>query len=323
MDYSKHEMDSLMDRNLYEFIGATQTATNQEIKKAYRKKALSCHPDKNPNNPKANELFHDLSRALEILIDPSARAAYDKVINAKLQAKLRTKELDTKRRKFKEDLEAREDAYKRSVNSNCSTNNDKDKLRAEIERLQKEGSKQVEEEIALMKQKIEQESKNLWKTVDADDGSYKIKIKWKTNKNTPDNDTYDYDTLHRIFSKYGDIVNLILSPSREGRALVEYRSRNDAEMAVNIEVGLTRNPLKLQRLWDTAKQSNFKEEKPVHRANSDKCTSNTIDNLTETETKINASEMSDAEFERIVLNNLRRAEEKKRHVDVPVSKEDT
>ncbi|XP_076657268.1 dnaJ homolog subfamily C member 17 [Halictus rubicundus] len=316
-------MDSLIDRDLYEFIGVTNTATTQEIKKAYRKKALSCHPDKNPNNPKANELFHDLSRALEILIDASARAAYDKVINAKLQAKLRTKELDTKRRKLKEDLEAREDAYKRSLDTNRSTSNDEDKLRAEIERLQKEGSKQVEEEIALMKQKIEQECKNLWETADVDNGSYKIKIKWKTNKNTPNNNTYDYDTLYRIFSKYGDIINLILSPSKEGRALVEYRSRNDAEMALNIEVGLTRNPLKLQRLWDAAKQSNFKEGRPVYCANSNKCTPNAIDDLTKTETKIKASEMSDAEFERIVLNNLRRAEEEKRHISMSVSKEGT
>lgn len=44
-----------------------------QIKKAYRKKALHCHPDKNPNNPKANELFHKLSQALEILTDISAR----------------------------------------------------------------------------------------------------------------------------------------------------------------------------------------------------------------------------------------------------------
>jgi len=44
-----------------------------QIKKAYRKKALSCHPDKNPDNPKAAELFHELANALEILIDESAR----------------------------------------------------------------------------------------------------------------------------------------------------------------------------------------------------------------------------------------------------------
>jgi DnaJ family protein C protein 17 len=45
------------------------------VKKAYRKKALLCHPDKNPENPKAAELFHQLSKALEILTDESARVS--------------------------------------------------------------------------------------------------------------------------------------------------------------------------------------------------------------------------------------------------------
>nr|CAD7599830.1 unnamed protein product [Timema genevievae] len=44
-----------------------------QVKKAYRKKALTCHPDKNPDNPRAGELFHQLSRALEVLTDELAR----------------------------------------------------------------------------------------------------------------------------------------------------------------------------------------------------------------------------------------------------------
>ena len=45
----------------------------------FRKKALKCHPDKNPDDPKAAEAFHLLSKALEILTDTPARTAYDKV----------------------------------------------------------------------------------------------------------------------------------------------------------------------------------------------------------------------------------------------------
>ena len=45
----------------------------------YRKKALKCHPDKNPDDPNAANTFHVLSKALEILTDAPARAAYDKV----------------------------------------------------------------------------------------------------------------------------------------------------------------------------------------------------------------------------------------------------
>uniref|UniRef100_A0A2I3GA93 DnaJ homolog subfamily C member 17 n=1 Tax=Nomascus leucogenys TaxID=61853 RepID=A0A2I3GA93_NOMLE len=71
------------------------------VKKAYRQKALSCHPDKNPDNPRAAELFHQLSQALEVLTDAAARAAYDKVRKAKKQAAERTQKLDEKRKKVK------------------------------------------------------------------------------------------------------------------------------------------------------------------------------------------------------------------------------
>ncbi|XP_076235425.1 dnaJ homolog subfamily C member 17 isoform X2 [Calliopsis andreniformis] len=285
-------MDSLMDLDLYELIGVTQTASTQEIKKAYRKKALSCHPDKNPNNPKATELFHELSRALEILTDASARAAYDKVINAKHQAALRVKEFDAKRKRLKEDLEAREDAYKKSLNLQHSNKSDKDKLRAEIERLQREGSKQVEEEIAFMTKKIQEQSKGLHRESEIENDSYKIKIKWKSDKNNFNNDIYDYSTLHRILSKYGDVATLVISPTKEGRALVEYRRRSEAEMALNTEVGLAQHPLKLQKLWNTSTQSNFTNERSAYN--------------------MHRNETLDADFERSVLDNLRRAEEKKR-----------
>ncbi|CAG2059450.1 unnamed protein product, partial [Timema podura] len=50
-----------------------------QVKKAYRKKALTCHPDKNPDNPRAGELFHQLSRALEVLTDELARRSRNQV----------------------------------------------------------------------------------------------------------------------------------------------------------------------------------------------------------------------------------------------------
>lgn len=49
---------------LYLLLGVEEKATDKEVKKAYRQNALSCHPDKNPDNPRAAELFHQLSQAL-------------------------------------------------------------------------------------------------------------------------------------------------------------------------------------------------------------------------------------------------------------------
>ncbi|XP_017883132.1 dnaJ homolog subfamily C member 17 isoform X3 [Ceratina calcarata] len=291
------KMESLMEIDLYELIGVEQSASTQEIKKAYRKKALSCHPDKNPNNPRANELFHELSHALEILTDTSARAAYDKVLNARLQAKLRIKEFDAKRRKLKEDLEAREDAYRRSTTADFKS--DKEKLQAEIDRLQKEGSKQLKEEIELMQKHFQDQLNTSLKESEVDNGSFKIRVKWKTDKNQS-NDIYNYDTLHRIFSKYGDINALIVSPTGKGSALVEYQNKSDAELAVSVEVGFAQNPLKLQKLWSTVKESaTFKMGASYS------------DNNIPRKEQVN-QRMSDSEFELSVLRNLRKAEELKR-----------
>ncbi|KAJ8950001.1 hypothetical protein NQ318_002412 [Aromia moschata] len=149
MDDSKIE-----DLDFYEELEIDINSTIIDIKKAYRKKALQCHPDKNPNDANAGKKFHELSKILEILTDEAARAAYDKVLKGKKEAALRHKELDGKRRKLKEDLEARErQAFGKSFKQKSADQ----LLKEEIERLRKEGSKQVEEEVEYVKRKLREE----------------------------------------------------------------------------------------------------------------------------------------------------------------------
>ncbi len=64
-------------RDYYEVLGVNRDASDEDIKKAYRKLAMKWHPDRNPDNPKAEERFKEAKEAYEILTDAQKRPLYD------------------------------------------------------------------------------------------------------------------------------------------------------------------------------------------------------------------------------------------------------
>ena len=178
--------------DLYGMLEVSPDATLKEIKSAYRRKALKLHPDKNPNNPEAATLFNQLSEALKILLDETAKAAYDRVLKSKKEAEIRNSKLDATRKKFKDKLEARE----------------------------------KEHQLGLHKSRLNAQC---------------LKLKWKIGPD--EKEVYTREKLLSIFKEYGEISILIVQG--KGSAIIEYYNKNDAEVAILVEKGYEKCPLKL------------------------------------------------------------------------------
>ncbi|XP_029643052.1 dnaJ homolog subfamily C member 17-like [Octopus sinensis] len=300
--------------DLYSLLQIDETATKKEIISAYRKKALKCHPDKNPDNANAALEFQQLSKALEVLTDISAKAAYDKIWRAKKAAIIRNKELDSKRKKLKEDLEARENAYEQQKAKEAASYIN---LQAEIERLQKEGSKLLAEEQEYLKEQMKQEKMNEEESKhEINETSSellpRLKIKWKSKKGDISNGGYTADILEELFSKYGEVTALVVSSKKNGSGIVEFKTLTMAQKALLCEHGLEDNPLTLS--WIDAPppsavpECNNETEKMPHKTptplafQADSYQADSYQPMTSDERA----------FESLVLRRLRQAEERKR-----------
>ncbi|XP_068156875.1 dnaJ homolog subfamily C member 17 [Drosophila tropicalis] len=281
-----NKKNPLFDVNLYDLLGISLEADVSEIRKAYRKQALSCHPDKNPDDIKAVERFHELSKALEILTDISARAAYDKVLKAKKAAELRTKQLDSKRQKLKADLEERERAA--GVNLYTNKKSDEEVLQEQILRLRTEGSRLLEEEQQAMREQLKRnyvEPQLVPSSPAFDSTQHRIKIKWKSNQATD----YTQEQLLKYLKKYGEVVGLVVNSKKPGRAMVELKTREACDMVLAYEKGDPANPLHFE--WVKPPSSDTVEEQ-----------------------KHNVS-ASARDYENLVMRKLRQAEERKRLIE--------
>jgi molecular chaperone DnaJ len=75
-------------RDYYEVLGVERSADEKEIKKAYRRVAMKYHPDRNPDDPQADEKFKEATEAYDVLTDGEKREAYDRFGHAAVDGQM-------------------------------------------------------------------------------------------------------------------------------------------------------------------------------------------------------------------------------------------
>lgn len=215
--------------NYYEFLQIRQDASVAEIKKAYRIKALELHPDKNLDDPNAKENFEKLADILKILAEPNSRNDYDHKLKVKKEKIIRDAELDSRRRKFKEDLEERE----RRFNEEKERKNvqDLEKLR-ETERVRCRNMDLLNEENKKIKTKVEKDLFDLVNrsTNPAVETLFRMRIEWDCKVSDSSK-----SSIHNIFSQYGD-SKITDYDKKNNSAYVEYADRRSVILALNAKL---------------------------------------------------------------------------------------
>jgi len=211
--------EDLMKKDLYKLLEVESTATNDEIKKAYRNLAKKYHPDKNPDNlEEANRMFNLIKKASQFLQDLGKRAEYDHKLKAKHLAKERSNKFDQKKRKMYEDLLAREKKHEEELEVERKKRKEEEK----IERLREENRRWVEEENQKLFEE-ERKSRNVLVQPCV------LKVKWGKSNVDPQF-MYTKSSLKSIFSKYSSDGRITVEVKHR-HALIKFKSAKDAILA--------------------------------------------------------------------------------------------
>jgi len=140
------------EKNAYEVVGVGSDATDADIKKAFRQRSLKTHPDRNPHLKDAARLFHELTQAHELLLDPVRRMALDAKLRIQEARKQRYAGSDKKRKAFIEELEEAERAHREAK----STKAKKQRYAQEAEQIRDAGRRMVEERQAELRRQQEE-----------------------------------------------------------------------------------------------------------------------------------------------------------------------
>ena len=204
----------------YELLSIPATASESEIRRAYRKTSLLYHPDKVKPTPENLDKFQLLQTVLNILTDADEKKKYDQTREARQRRLAETAALDSRRRQMVEDLEKREAASFNSTQNGMKRKWTDREL--EIKRIQDENRKRREATMAQKVQKA-QEQAEAAQAKEAEQSSESIersvKVRWIREGEGLD---IDQEALEENFAA-GDVENVVILKDKKRR--VESRDK--------------------------------------------------------------------------------------------------
>ncbi|KAG6845495.1 hypothetical protein H0H87_008392 [Tephrocybe sp. NHM501043] len=238
-------MNTEVEVDPYELLDIKVESTEQEIRTAYRKRSLKVHPDRNPNNADAARKFHELNQAYELLLDPLRRLALDAKLRLKQARAERFKSYDNKRKNMVEELEAREQEFKKA-----RVTKQKEELQRwhEAEEIKDQGRRLREEKEREFRQR-EEEKRRAAEEAHEDElaapslNPLDTTVRLKYNLQSHPKLT-TADAVTKVMATFGptDVDSIVLSlkppkkapnkPAKFGTALVPFKQIGDAFAAV-------------------------------------------------------------------------------------------
>ncbi|KAI5061334.1 hypothetical protein GOP47_0023839 [Adiantum capillus-veneris] len=203
------------NEDLYAILGVEPglQGSSEAIRKAYRARALLCHPDKRPDDPLAAAEFQRLQKAYDVLSDEKARKAYDDLLSVRKARLQKASRADSKRRKMVEDLEKRE---------NLAREQSKEKEEEE------KAVKRFQDEIARIRatrgqRSMFQKPESTATSNGAEENEKMLKVSWKPAKRGGSD--YSAVMLKNHFSEFGTVEDVVIR-NKKG-ALVVMSSREE------------------------------------------------------------------------------------------------
>lgn len=217
------EVAKTATEDFYELLNVGFEATSTEIKSAYRKVSIKHHPDRNPDDPNAASRFISLGWARDILLDPALKRLYDTTRLRKKERALQDELLDSRRRKMKEDLEARERGAGSMKRKRADEMTEAERREMEIQRLAEDGKRRRKEQQEKMRQQREEEEASFMEPSPEEskpaapeqlpeiDRTVKIRFDREAAED------WTKDKITAMFSKYGKIDSVVIGKDKKIR----------------------------------------------------------------------------------------------------------